>query len=47
MTITMQQEPMLKRGDVALVFFPNTDLVSAKTRPVVVVQANNLQTQLS
>jgi mRNA interferase MazF len=47
MMITMQPETMLKRGDVALALFPNTDLVSAKTRPVVVIQANNLQTQLS
>ena len=29
-----------------LVLFPNSDLVTAKTRPAVVVQADNLQTGL-
>ena len=33
-----------KRGDVVLVLFPNADLRSAKTRPALVVQADNLQT---
>jgi mRNA interferase MazF len=37
----------LSRGDVILVLFPNSDLRTAKTRPAVVVQANNLKTGLS
>ena len=39
--------PDFKKGDVVLVLFPNSDLRTAKTRPAVVVQANNLQTGLS
>lgn len=35
-----------KRGDVVLVLFPNSDLVSAKLRPALVVQADNLDTGL-
>jgi mRNA interferase MazF len=37
----------MKRGDIALVLFPNSNLVTAKTRPALVVQADNLQTGLS
>jgi len=37
----------LKRGDVALAVFPNTDGLSAKLRPVVIVQADGLDTGLS
>lgn len=37
----------LSRGDVILVLFPNSDLRTAKTRPALVVQANNLDTGLS
>jgi len=36
----------LKRGDVVLVLFPNSDLVSFKRRPALVVQADDLQTGL-
>jgi mRNA interferase MazF len=36
----------LKRGDVVLVLYPNSDLRSAKTRPAIVVQADNLQSGL-
>jgi mRNA interferase MazF len=36
-----------KRGDVVLVLFPNSDLTSAKTRPVVIVQSDNLKTGIS
>ena len=36
-----------RQGDVVLVLFPNSDLTSAKIRPAVVVQADNLQTGLS
>ena len=39
--------PSYKRGDVVLVLFPNSDLRTAKTRPALVVQADNLQTGLS
>ncbi len=33
-----------KRGDVVLVLFPHSDLQTAKKRPALVVQANNLDT---
>lgn len=46
MTTTMPPSPSYKQGDVVLVLFPNSDLITAKTRPAVVVQANNLQTGL-
>ena len=36
----------LSRGDVVLVWFPNSDLVSFKRRPALVVQADNLETNL-
>jgi mRNA interferase MazF len=39
--------PIYKRGDVVLVLFPNSNLRTAKTRPALVVQADNLQTGLS
>jgi mRNA interferase MazF len=35
-----------KRGDIVLVLFPNSDLRSAKRRPALVVQADNLNTGL-
>ncbi|MBI4658867.1 MAG: type II toxin-antitoxin system PemK/MazF family toxin [Verrucomicrobia bacterium] len=35
-----------KRGDVVLVLFPNSDLRTAKTRPALVVQADQLGTGL-
>ncbi|MCY7346982.1 MAG: type II toxin-antitoxin system PemK/MazF family toxin [Pyrinomonadaceae bacterium] len=38
---------LIKRGDVARVYFPNSDLVSAKRRLALVVQADNLATGLS
>ena len=37
----------LKRGDVVLVWFPNSDLVSFKRRPAIIVEADNLNTGLS
>jgi mRNA interferase MazF len=46
MTTTTQPKPTLNRGDVALVLFPNSDLISAKTRPALIVQADHLQTGL-
>ena len=45
MTMT-QPKPNFKRGDVVLVLFPNSDLITAKTRPAIIVQADNLQTGL-
>lgn len=41
------QKPVYKRGDVVLVLFPNSNLRTAKTRPALVVQADNLQSGLS
>jgi mRNA interferase MazF len=46
MTVMMPQNPSYKQGDVVLVLFPNSDLITAKIRPAVVVQADNLQTDL-
>ena len=43
----MTLNPTLKRGDVVLVLFPNSNLKTAKTRPALIVQADNLQTGLS
>ncbi len=37
----------MKRGDVVLALFPNSDLVSAKTRPALVVQRDALSSGLS
>jgi mRNA interferase MazF len=36
----------LERGDFALVYFPHSDLRTVKLRPVLVVQAENLNTGL-
>ncbi len=36
--------PKYRRGDVVLVLFPNSDLRTAKTRPALIVQADNLET---
>ena len=35
-----------RRGDVVLVLFPNSDLRTAKRRPALVVQRNNLDNGL-
>lgn len=35
------------RGDIVLVLFPNSNLRTAKRRPTLVIQADNLQTGLS
>jgi mRNA interferase MazF len=37
----------LRRGDVVLVLFPNSDLASFKRRPALVVQADGLNTGLA
>jgi mRNA interferase MazF len=42
----MPPKLVYKRGDVVLVFFPHSDLRTAKLRPALVVQADNLQTEL-
>jgi mRNA interferase MazF len=42
----MPPEPGYNRGDVVLVLYPNPDLRAAKTRPALIVQADNLQTGL-
>jgi mRNA interferase MazF len=39
-------KPVYKRGDVALVLFPHSNLRTAKPRPVLIVQADDLQTGL-
>jgi len=39
-------KPSYKRGDVVLVLYPNSDLRTAKTRPALIVQADNLHTGL-
>mgnify|MGYP001568831058 FL=1 len=36
-----------KRGDIVLALFPNSDLQTAKKRPVLIVQASDLNTGLS
>ena len=46
MTIMTQPKPTYKRGDVILVIFPHSNLKTAKIRPALVVQADNLQTDL-
>ena len=46
MTTTMQPKLTLRRGDIVLVLFPNSNLSSAKTRPALIVQADDLQTGL-
>lgn len=42
----MPQKPSYKRGDVILVLFPHSNLRTAKPRPALIVQADNLQTGL-
>ena len=46
MTTMTQGTPNPKRGDVVLVLYPNSDLRTAKRRPALVIQANNLNTGL-
>ena len=42
----MQLRHAFKRGNVVLVLFPHSDLRTAKPRPALVVQADNLRTGL-
>jgi len=37
---------VVNRGDIVLVLFPNSDLITFKQRPALVVQADNLSTHL-
>ena len=46
MTTMTQPNPSYHRGDVILVLFPDSDLLTAKPRPGLIVQADNLQTSL-
>lgn len=46
MTTTINPKTIYKRGDVILVLFPDSNLRTAKPRPALVVQSNNLQTNL-
>jgi len=46
MTIMTQQNPVPRRGDVILVLFPHSDLRTAKPCPALVVQADDLNTEL-
>lgn len=41
-----QPKPTVRRNDVVLVLFPNSNLTTAKTRPALIVQANGLDTGL-
>ena len=43
----MRKKPNYKRGDVILSRFPDSNLRTAKLRPGLIVQADNLQTGLS
>lgn len=47
MTTTTPTAGNLKRGDTVLVLFPNSNLRTAKLRPAVVVQADNLNTGIA
>lgn len=47
MTTTTQMSPLPSRGDVVLVLYPNSDLRTAKRRPALVIQANDLNTGLT
>ncbi len=47
MTTTTQPNPTYKRGDVILVLFPDSNLLTAKPRPGLIVQSDDLQTGLS
>ena len=44
MTTTTTQNLGYQRGDVVLVSFPNSNLRTAKSRPALIIQADNLQT---
>ena len=47
MTTTTQMSPLPRRGDVVLVLYPNSDLRTAKRRPALVIQADELNSRLA
>lgn len=47
MTTTTLPSLVTRRGDVVLVLFPHSDLQTAKPRPALIVQADDLGTDLS
>ena len=47
MTTMRHGKLKIRRGDVVLALFPNTDLQTAKRRPALIVQANDLNTGLN
>jgi len=47
MTTMMRRKQNYKRGDVILAIFPDSNLITAKLRPALIVQADNLKTGLS
>ncbi len=47
MTTMTRKKLNYKRGDVILAIFPDSNLLTAKLRPALIVQADNLQTGLS
>ncbi len=42
----MPPSPDFKRGDIVLVYFPHSGLRTAKLRPALIIQADNLKTGL-
>ena len=46
MTTMTRPNPVYKRGDVILVLFPDSNLLTAKPRPGLIIQADNLKTDL-
>ena len=46
MTTMTRPNPAYKRGDVILVLFPDSNLLTAKPRPGLIIQADNLKTGL-
>ena len=46
MMTMINPNPRYKRGDVVLVLFPHSDLRTARPRPAIVIQADNLETGL-
>ena len=46
MATAIRGNPNYKRGDIVLSHFPDSNLLSTTARPVLIVQANNLQTGL-
>ena len=46
MTTMMRKKPSYKRGDVVLVRFPDSNLLSTTARPGLIVQDDNLQSEV-